>query len=169
LSATNPTSSPEEPRPPLFQDPLEYEVPESYDVDFIKATGQIYAIQKLEEDIEKLKMQQKEMNDFYDNRVRSVENNIERLRGFLLGYLKFKGEKHLVTHLGTVFVMEREKVEWGDPEELMKFIEANNIPAVRKGKDSVDKAALKEWCEKNGVYPTTMTRTPATSLIIKKP
>lgn len=161
-------------RPPegnseLFDDPLEFKVPTVEDADFVTATHQLYAIQKLEQDIEKLEHNRDEMIAFFDKRIESSRKNIELLRGFIIAYLQFKKEKRLVTHLGTASLMERDSDDWGDNEQLMEWITKNNVPAVRTGKSSVDKAALKEWCHSNGIYPPTYQRNHVTGLTIKSP
>lgn len=134
--------------------------------DFMKTANLIYVIHKDEREIDEIKMQAKEAQSFYKERIKSIENNIEYLKGRIAAYLQLSNQTKIVSHLGTAYIAKRDKDTWPSDDILAEFAAQHNIQEAFVIR--LDPSAVKEWCKKNSTYPTGYQRDESSTIVIRE-
>lgn len=131
--------------------------------------GRLYACDKLYEEIERYKQLKKEAVEFYDQKIAALEKQIEFHRRSIKNYLVNTGQKNLATPRGTVYVTQKERVEWPSDDVLIDFSVKQGIPVRVKEIVSPDKVAIKKFIEDTHVRPDGLVTTTELTLGVKAP
>lgn len=128
--------------------------------------GYLFAINKLNDEINNLKTLKTQSAEFYSNKIESTQNTIDMLKSRIELFMKATETKRIPTQAGTVFFTTRKKETLPDDEVLLKYSEdyaiATNI------KVTPDKKAIKAFINDGGAVPNGYSVEEVTSLSIRK-
>lgn len=137
----------------------------TYDV-----TKKMYAIRALYRRMEEFAKQKVEAMDFYDQKAKQIEKQVQWLEGNVDNWMAKEGQDRLVTPAGTASYRHREVWRWNeDADKIMEFVKSNypNLIQVKTDED-FNLTHLKKAIKESGVVPQEIvTVIPETTLEIK--
>lgn len=137
----------------------------------IKADRMMYAISHIEKKIEYEKQCKAEAVDFYDNRISSLQNQIDFLKSKIQLFLYDLKEKGVDAKAsgpnGTASLVKRKKQHLPDDQTLIDFSKYYHIKV--KVTEKPDKASIKQWIKGGGTPPEGYYETEEETLSIRQP
>lgn len=128
--------------------------------------GYLFAINKLNEEIGKLKALKKQSAEFYANKIESTEKTVEMLKTRIELFMINSDTPRIPTQAGTVYFTKRKKELLPDDEYLIDYSKAYGLPVTVK--ESPDKKAIKAYIKDGGAIPDGYEVHEVVSLSIRK-
>ena len=118
----------------------------------INADRLLRAIQKSDAEIKDYKIQQENSNEFYNRKIKKIEESVKYIRGILQQFLSNSDKKTLSLPNGTLRQRNIKKFHWDvDDSILVDFCHENKVPIIVNTKP--DKKELKKYIIKTGDTP----------------
>lgn len=119
-----------------------------------EAGRHLYAIGKIEEEIERLKEERERAIRFWESKIDSAKERIQFLEGAIEAYIQAKGENGISTPDGSAHFRTRQKFKWpSDDEVLKKFSRDRDIDLNRRVIEKPSKRNIKQYAEETGDLP----------------
>ena len=128
--------------------------------------GYLFAINKLNDEINNLKALKKQSAEFYANKIESTEKTVDMLKTRIELFMINSDTPRIPTQAGTVYFTTRNKEILPDDEYLIEYSKAYNIPVAIK--ESPDKKAIKAYIKDGGAIPDGYETHKVTTLSIRK-
>lgn len=128
--------------------------------------GYLFAINKLNDEINNLKALKKQSAEFYTNKIESTEKTVEMLKTRIELFMINSDTPRIPTQAGTVYFTTRTKEILPDDEYLIDYSKAYGIPVAVK--ESPDKKAIKAYIKDGGAIPDGYETHKVTTLSIRK-
>ena len=124
---------------------------------------QIYAIRKLDDQIEFYTLQEREARLFYEQRRDRCQERIDMLKHSILAFLEQNNLRNVQTPCGTAFKRKVTVRSWPSDDQLLAWAEANLPTAIRIKRESDRRMILEHMCN-TGAVPEGYSEKPETRL-----
>lgn len=122
----------------------------------IDVANRILACQKLDEKIDELRASRDQTAEFYNRRMKTLEERIGFYKGEIAAFLEHNRTKNVITHHGTATLVKREAVTYGkDVQRLLDWINDKQIPdgVTTVATIKPNMPAIREYVAQTADYP----------------
>jgi len=128
----------------------------------------MYAISKLENEIQGYLNQKKEADYFYEQRINNIENRIAYLKEQISSWMTVNEKELIATHNGTAFLQKSTVVTWPSAPVLLDWVKKEQIPDGIRTKEEPSLKEINQYMKETGLIPPSYLEVEKTSLRIRK-